>query len=298
MVVILAIFDEKIGPAKLFSIPAKVDEEIMSRILLLMNQGLSEDEMHVNDLTFIGMKSFTMHVMVPSKWARGGYNFMQVTVLTRIEDAPVKKVETGLETFKKKISGNENVYKGFYSFNSRRGDKLDPAPREEEIKASRRFLEDACTSLFHEVATGLPSTYGCISSIESVIAGRFISAGWFAMEIENVSVTRNASKFFIVHRVDSDGAISIKIMPIKRRVLKVKVKMKQLEANQIMQIAKAINLPLLSTSGMCRETNKDCFYEGYFEHDKDFPGIKVMIEKNVASLPFVENVDITVVDDV
>ena len=289
MVVIFAIFDAKIGPTILHSIPRNIESGILDKILILMNQYTEDNEVLVNDLKSIGMKAFTLHINIPSPWARGGKEYAQISALTRIEDAPSKKIEASILDFKKILLNREDVYKALY-FNSFPDKEFKPTPVQQEILIEHEFMINACHDLYQGIAAGLPSTSGWIAYTDEIAKGNFPVPQWL---VEIMKDKGESSKVFMVFRKDSDESITIKIIPIKHDALKVKVKMKQIMPDQIMKIGAAIKLKLLSSSGICRESSKDCFWEGYFEYEIDFQMISGNVREKVSSLDFVENVKIT-----
>lgn len=304
MAVLLSMFDTRMGPVVWLAMPERFNEAIVKRTAKLMDFFHEQDEFFIQDNADEGIKSINMAFSVDSAWARGKKELVQVSVFTTEESPPIEAYKEKLQAFKARVLEDPDAYMAFYT--GPRQDYIPQIDGRERYKtmASKQHdrIEGLLRWLDESVRIDIPATY----AFTIPVAGLSLPGGGQGVpalplpasahnEMKDLAHTRGVSDVFVVYRKVGD-MMKADIIPAGPMVIKVRIIVRELTPELIMQTSKIISLPLLFTSGICQEKAGKCSYEAFFSIAPPGAGETMdRIREGLGALEVVEHVDISIV---
>ncbi len=307
MIVILSIFDLKIGPVPFITIPSSFEDEnneIVLKVSESLNQALSDTDFISNSYEKEGINAISIHFYVPSPWGRGSKEMAQLSVLTTEEFPPIDLIKKKMIEYTKKISRESGIYASFYLNQEINPDIKERSNRsDKEIKEIAREKFKRLTELMHEfnleITMDLMITKGYISKKKKIIGKKRVRIpDTFLKELENESTRKKNEHLFTVFRKDrNNGNLIITIIPSSSKIMRVRVKMKKYSPMIMKTMSDVIKFKVVFTTGICLGRGEEnCYYESYYDiENKDFDVIQEEIKNELKKLTEIESVNMQLV---
>jgi hypothetical protein len=299
MAVLLAFFDTRIGPVSFITLPPSFNENIVKRTVKLMDFMHEANEFFLQEYPEDGIKSINLSIEIPSKWARGKRELLQITIFSTEETPPVDLFKQTLNGFRQRLFQDPDIYMAFYKGNRMEyihaAEPLDPEKLEKAINEKYEILAKHVEWLNNQARIDTPNTYAYLTAVGDIAAMELMRFPKSALnELKELARSKNVSSVFAVFRKIGD-MMKVDIIPTARQVIKVRIIVKELTPELIMRTSQIIALPLLFTSGICQEKAGKCSYEAYFAVSDNVEETAKRVSDGLGALTYVESVEITTV---
>ncbi|HME53049.1 MAG TPA: hypothetical protein VKM55_12580 [Candidatus Lokiarchaeia archaeon] len=304
--ILLSIFDTRLGPVSFMAIPQKLNAEIVKKTAKLMDFVHEPDEFFIQEDPEDGIKSINLALAIPSKWARGGVEMAQLSVITTEESPPIDLFKQRMIEFRDKLLEDQDIYMAFYRgnrkeyipasfYSSASGQGIDPATLDGTIAAKCDKIFSLMDYLQNQVRIDTPTTYAYLTTLGKLSQDEAVQMPRSALnELKEIVHVKSASNVFAVFRKIGD-MMKIDLIPCSGQVIKVRIIVLELTPEFIMRTSQVISLPLLFTSGICQEKAGKCSYEAYFSIPGDVDETIQRVQSGLQQLPHVQKVDIQLV---
>src|SRR5271157_2019828 len=144
MTVLLAFFDTRIGPVSFITLPSSFNENIVKKTTKLMDIMHEPNEFFLQEYPEDGIKSINLSLEIPSKWARGKRELLQITIFSTEETPPVDLFKHTLTEFGQRLFQDPDTYMAFYKGNRMEyihaAEPMEPGKLEKAINEKYDFL--------------------------------------------------------------------------------------------------------------------------------------------------------------
>lgn len=283
------------GPKPFIAFPDSFNREILDKTAKLMDILSDKDDLFIRENPEEGLKSINLSIMVPSKWARGRREITQLSVFTSEESPSLDVYRSQMRDAKDTILADEDIYMAFYKHKALESIELDdgqdPAEIPAMIEGKYKKLRDIVQGLNDQIKLRAPTNYPYIKSMAGLLEDPLLPIPASALnELKDlVSSNEGTTNIFTVFRKVGD-MIRVDLIPARKQVLRVKIIVRELSPEIIMETGKAIRLPLLFTSGICQDKGGKCSYEAFFSLPEDPAGVLDRIHHDLELLDFVESI--------
>jgi hypothetical protein len=295
MTVILSWFDLIIGPRPYIIIPGNFDDSIANEISRVIDLECGPGEMFVKIFNEIGLKSYNLQFKIPSEWARGKFEVVQLSVFTSEEVPPEKMLKSLMEKCRDNIIDVDDIYKGFYvdmDFKEKEREKINE--KHQILVSMIEWLDDA-------IKTGLPSTSGYISSSDLLCNNVSMNIpASFINRMKERTFSSDKKSMFIVFKRGEEGTTDVKMVPVSGSVFKIKIitekKIIDKDVKLLLKLRGIIMNEMIFTTGLCYDKSGKCTYEAYFLHDDDFTDLSAKLAEKLSTLDFIGEFVLSPVD--
>ncbi|MFX0102186.1 MAG: hypothetical protein ACFFCS_21650 [Candidatus Hodarchaeota archaeon] len=300
MAILISKFNTRIGPEPFMVIPSNFNQDIVEKTVKLMDIMHGQEKFFIKDNPEYGVKSINMLIMVPSNWARGNKEMIQISVFSTEESPDINNIKNTLTDFKEKLVDTQHMFLAFYKGIDPRNipEKDDLEALLEEIQEKYGKLEEWARDLDEQIKIDTPTAYTYVSSVKELAKNMEIPLPKSALnELKKIvqSTKDDATNLFMVFRKVGD-MMKLDIIPSSAQVMKVRIIVKELTSEFIMKTSQVIGLPLLYTAGICQEAMGRCSYEAYFSLKGQLGPLKQQLMDDLKSLERVEKVEISLIE--
>jgi hypothetical protein len=299
MAILITRFNTRLGPEAFMVLPTNFNRDIVEKTAKLMDIMHEQDEFFIKDNPEHGIKSINMLMMVPSSWARGNKELIQVSVFSTEEFPDISNIKEKLAAYREKVIEHDKMFLAFYK-------DVDPSnfPVKDgievllnEIREKHEELKAFTKELNEQIKMDTPTAHTYVSSVKDLAKKLQVPIPKSALnELKEIvqSSREGQSNLFMVYRRVGD-MMKLDIIPSSARVIKVRIIVKELTSEFIMKTSKLIGLPLLYTAGICQEAMGRCSYEAYFSLEGDIDEVREKLRGDLENFELVEKVEINAI---
>lgn len=299
MAILITRFNTRLGPEAFMVLPSNFNRDIVEKTAKLMDIMHGQDEFFIKDNPDHGIKSINMLMMVPSSWARGNKELVQISVFSTEEFPDITNIKEKLAAYRDKIIEHDKMFLAFYK-------NVDPGnfPVKDgievvlnEIREKHEALVAFTRELNEQIKIDTPTAHTYVSSVKELAKKLQVPIPKSALnELKKIvqSSPDGATNLFMVYRKVGD-MMKLDIIPSSEKVIKVRIIVRELTSEFVMKTSKLIGLPLLYTAGICQEAMGRCSYEAYFSLEGNLEVVKEQLTKNLQNLELVEKVEISAI---
>ncbi|MHA1368278.1 MAG: hypothetical protein ACTSRA_00995 [Promethearchaeota archaeon] len=299
MPVLLSHFHTRLGPRPFIVVPKDFSGEILNETAKLMDLLYERGEFFIKDDVSGGIKTINLSFEVPSAWARGKREMVQLSVFLMDDSVPVDTVKKHMNHFIESILSDADIFKGFYyiekvglSVDAGEVERLDDGLIKEKYDKIYALLEELNDSLLIE----RPMSHAYLMAFEGIQEIGMIHFPPLAVNDLRFLIDKKAGSknVFIVFR-KVGAMLKVNVVPCDGGAIRVRVITSRLTPDLVMNISKAIKLELLFTNGICQERTGKCSFEGYFSLTGDFEKEKMRIVDALKMMANIESIDISLI---
>ena len=286
MVVILSIFDLKIGPTAVIVIPPSFSREMADENAKTLDIQSLPTEFVVKEYPSSGLKSINLQFNIPSPVSpRGKFVNLQLSAFISETYPAEKLVRAKLIECKNKLLGDESAFAAFQTVFADETAKEASFNKRDAVEKLMKWLDS-------EIKVSMPETSAVVVARSSIPGNLSFPPDFRGGASRGPGTLEDA---LVIYRKDSDGAITIKVLPSTRRVIKVRVIAENFTPKLMVELMEcARNLKLLYTTGLCQETTGKCLHESYFSIDSDGAADQKSIAVRLSIFQFVKQYDVDV----
>ena len=285
MVVILSVFDVKIGPTAAIMIPQTFDQNLADENAKIMDIQSLPTDFVVKEYPSTGLKSINMQFNITSPNDRGKIMSLQLSAFISETYPAEKLVRSKIIECKNKLINDEMTFSAF---------KIDPMDvfDKKAMTRKRSSITKMMQWLDTEIKVNMPETSAAVIDRNGISTMLSFPDGFHGTASNDPGDLEDA---LVIYRRDSDGSITIKAFPSTRHVLKMRIIAENFTPKLMMEIMKCVeDKKLIYTTGLCQETTGKCLHESYFSIDTDGVVEKESIESRLTSFSFVKQFDVDV----
>lgn len=289
------------------AIPKNLNSEIVKKTAKLMDFVHEPDEFFIQEDPEDGIKSINLALSIPSKWARGGADMAQLSIITTEETPPVDLFKQRMIEFRDKLLEDQDIFMAFYRgnrkeyipasfFSSANDQGIDIAKLDDIIVTKCDEIYSLMDYLQNQVRIDTPTTYAYLTTLAQLAQDGNVQVPKSALnELKEIVHAKSASNIFAVFRKIGE-MMKIDLIPCTGQVIKVRIIVMELTPEFVMRTSQVISLPLLFTSGICQEKAGKCSYEAYFSVSGDVNETINRVQSGLQQLPHVQHVEILIIE--
>jgi hypothetical protein len=288
---LLSYFDRILGPLIFLTNPQnlinELREDYKEQIKSLID---SENDGFFTHTFSPELKTANWIIKLDSKWARGRYELVMISIIISEEEPDFASYEKILEKFVDKVYKITDVFKAFYINN-------EPPQEKDEIQTKYALLKEELNNLYKILIIKKIETEGQLISFSKLKNNRYIELS--GILINKLSdLTQKKQNCFIVFRTRGE-TVKMDLIPVETDKIfnLVVIFGEQLNLNILQQISKVFTkyeheITLIFTSGICQEADK-CLYEVYITTDME--KLNILLEE-IYRIPGIIEIDVKLIE--